>query len=214
MAKVTAPLMGFGASGSLAKSIVHASWRGVPYVRRHVIPSNPRSPAQTTTRSLFSWLQEVWKRMEVDAQTPWFAFAKGQPLTDRNAFSQANMKAMIGMTDTASIIFSNGAKGGLVPTAVVATAGSHQISVAYDIPTPPTGWTIAGATATVIADQDPQTGSAFDTFTVDDPTHTTPLVITGLTTGTLYHGGIWLRWNKPDGSLGYSPQVPFLGTAT
>ena len=33
MAKTTAPLFGFGATGSLAKSIVFASWRGVGYAR-------------------------------------------------------------------------------------------------------------------------------------------------------------------------------------
>lgn len=50
MAKVTGPLQSFGASGQIAKSIVFGSWKGIAWVRRHVIPANPQSSGQGDIR--------------------------------------------------------------------------------------------------------------------------------------------------------------------
>jgi len=51
MAKVTGPLMSLGASGSVAKTITFSIWKGRPYVRELVTPSNPRTEVQVETRS-------------------------------------------------------------------------------------------------------------------------------------------------------------------
>jgi len=50
MAKVNAPLFSFNASGKLANSLVYFGWKGLDVVRSYVIPSNPKSTAQTTQR--------------------------------------------------------------------------------------------------------------------------------------------------------------------
>lgn len=50
MAKLKAPLFSFGASGSLAKTLVYFNWKGINAVREYVVPSNPQTTPQTTQR--------------------------------------------------------------------------------------------------------------------------------------------------------------------
>lgn len=50
MAKLSAPLFSFGASGQIAKALVYFSWKGLNVVRQHVIPANPKSTAQGIQR--------------------------------------------------------------------------------------------------------------------------------------------------------------------
>ena len=50
MAKVTAPLMSFGARGKLADSLVYFPWKGINAVRQYVIPTNPKTALQITQR--------------------------------------------------------------------------------------------------------------------------------------------------------------------
>ncbi len=51
MAKLTAPLFSFTASGKLANSLVFFGWKGLNVVRKYVIPSNPKSDAQIIQRA-------------------------------------------------------------------------------------------------------------------------------------------------------------------
>ena len=50
MAKLTAPLFSFGASGAIGKSLVFFPWKGINAVRQFVIPANPKTTAQATQR--------------------------------------------------------------------------------------------------------------------------------------------------------------------
>jgi len=50
MAKVKGPLFSLEASGALANTIVYSIWKGRPYVRELVTPSNPSSAGQITIR--------------------------------------------------------------------------------------------------------------------------------------------------------------------
>lgn len=50
-AKVSTPLMSLDASGSVAKAITFSKWKGRNYVRQLVIPANPRTSGQQTTRA-------------------------------------------------------------------------------------------------------------------------------------------------------------------
>jgi len=60
MAKLKGPLFSLGASGSLAKTIVFAVWKGIKYARTHVVPANPQSADQTTQRDNFTALVTEW----------------------------------------------------------------------------------------------------------------------------------------------------------
>lgn len=52
MAKLKGPLMSFGASGSIGKTLVYFPWKGVNAVRTYVVPANPQTDPQTKQRGL------------------------------------------------------------------------------------------------------------------------------------------------------------------
>lgn len=206
MAKVTAPLLSFGASGTIAKTQTFGKWRGVPYARQHVVPANPKSAGQTQTRNSFTWLMGLWKLMPPEWQAPWVAFAQGKPLTGRNALGSQNIATLRTAATLADLVASPGAKGGSAPSAAVATPGAGNLSVAVTEPALPTGWTITECVGVCIKDQNPQTASDFNSTAVTD--NATPFVIdfTGLAAGT-YYWAVWFKYLKPDGTTAYGPDL-------
>jgi len=214
MAKTTAPLLSFDARGQVAKTAVYASWKGRSYVRRHVIPSNPQSAEQTITRNAFSFLQAVYKNAPALETDPWELYARGAVMTARNAFTKFNLPVLRGESDLDNITFSPGAKGGPPPASVVATPGNDTMSVAITAPaTLPQGWTIYSAIAACIPDQDPDSGVLFTVVAGEDLTSTYAVVLNGLTAGDYQYRG-WLKWNRPDGTFAYSPDMGGVTTVT
>lgn len=220
MAKTTAPLLSFGASGQIAKSLVASKWKGRTYMRRHVVPANPNTTGQQDTRGMWAWLNLVWRQAPGLVTDPWTLFATGQVLTNRNAFMGANVKAMRNAggapnTDLANFIFSNGAKSGPPPASITVTPGVTQLTVAVTAPASlPTGWTITSAIAAAIKDQDPIAGTDYTVTAIEDTAAPYSCVLTGLTTASLYRVGAWLKWNRPDGSFAYSVALQGSGTPT
>lgn len=213
MAKITGPLISLGARGTIAKTATFSSWRGRGYVRTRVIPANPQTTAQTEQRGLFAWLQQTWKTAPTLMQQVWTLAAKGQPLTDRNLFSQKNLNAIGRLaTDNDDIVFSDGAKGGTPPVSVSVVAAAGTITGTVTTPTPPVGWTIASCIGAAIRQQNPQTGILYKVSAAEDTTSPYAPAITGLTTGQVYNVGWWIKWLKPDGSIAYSPQVATTNT--
>lgn len=213
MAKVNAPLLSFGASGTIGDTQTYATWRGVPYARRRVIPANPRSSEQTLTRNTFTWLNGLWKLMSGDAQAPWLAFAAGKPLTGRNAMISKNNGVLRTETDINMFTASPGAKGGLAPAAATGTGGSGTVTIAVTAPDLPTGWTITKAVGMVIPAQNPQSGTMFNSQTGNDNSAPYSIAITGLAAGDYYWAG-WIEYLKPDGSTAYGPDIHGTATAT
>ncbi len=212
MAKITAPLLSFGASGSLAKTLVASKWKGRPYMRQHVIPANPKSVAQTLTRDGFASAAAVWKLMGPLGIAPWDRFATGQVLTGRNAMQGRWITENRGEVDLLSWNMSPGAKGGTpLVSAVLSSPGVLDILVTATTPTPPTGWTVTAVDAMAIRDQDPQTGTLFETTEAEDLTAPFAPLLAGLT-ADLYIVGAWIRWLKPDNTIAYS--VATMGSFT
>jgi len=213
MAKTTAPLLSFGASGQIGKSLVASKWKGRSYMRRHVVPANPQTTSQTQTRDMFNVLSNIFRSAPADITDVWALFATGQVFTDRNAFMGRNVKAMrnAGGSPDANMnnfIFVDGAKSGPPMSSFTPTGGALQISCAFGVPSStPTGWTLSAAICAAIKDADPTAATAYNIAVTNDPTHTSPVVITGLTAATLYQVGGWFKWTKPDGSFAYSTNL-------
>lgn len=212
MAVNTAPLLSFGASGQIAKTMVMAKWRGRPYTRRYVIPANPNSSGQQVTRNLFAWGNNVWKLGPSLFQAPWTAFASGQVFYNRNAFLSKLIKGIRGLGDNTDMIFSPGAKGGLATNSIIVTPSAGALNVAFTNPTPPTGWTLASAVAACITQQDPQSGTDYIMTAAEDTSTFDSVDLTGLTSSSLYVVGAWLKWTKPDGTTAYGPSINATGT--
>ena len=215
VATTTAPLLSFGASGQIAKTLVYSKWRGRQYSRRHVVPSNPQTAEQSLTRDTFSWIQAVWKIAPALLTAPWLAYAAGKVLTDRNAFTKFNLPDLRTAADLALMVISPGALGGLPPATITVTPGNDQLTIACTAPSPlPTGWTIQGAVVSCIEDQEPGVDAFYTTFAAEDLTDPYSVVIAGLKNTTLYRCFAFLRWVRPDGQIAYSPSISATGLTT
>lgn len=80
------------ASGTIGEAIVFSKWKGRNYVRERVIPSNPKSGAQTGRRSLFSFLTQNWALEAAGTQATWQDLADQLIASPFNAFVSENMK--------------------------------------------------------------------------------------------------------------------------
>lgn len=90
MAKLTAPLLSFGARGKLADTLVYFPWKGIHAVRSYVIPANPNSGAQQTQRGYLTTIVALWHTAALDAddKTAWNRAASvlSSPMSGFNAF--------------------------------------------------------------------------------------------------------------------------------
>ncbi len=207
MGKVTAPLLSFGASGTIGKVMTFASWRGVPYVRKHVIPANPQSVDQTLTRDIFSNFNTRWKQGGPLMRAPWDRFAVGQKFVGRNSYMGKNLQATRGDLDLAAYIGSPGAKGGLpAASLVLATVASLGIEATITAPTPPTGWTLTSGIATCMIDQAPEDTVADIIEEGEQVAIPGDVDFTGLT-AVDYYVQAWLKWAKADGSVAYGASI-------
>lgn len=213
MAVVTGPLLSVSAGGQVGKTQVYSTWRGIPYVRRYTQPSNPKTTGQTSTRSVFAWLSSVWKVAPSFLTDPWNAFATGQPFLGRNAFIGKNTKVLRPGVDLSEFIGSPGSKGGPPPSGMTATGGTGHVVVAVAQPTPPSGWTLSGASVAMLRQQDPHSGT---TFVVSGGTLVTPFTGGTLTVPAVgtYEVSAWSKWSKSDGSVAYSPSINAVAITT
>jgi len=207
MAKVTAPLLAFGASGTIAKVQTYATWRGVQYARRHVTPANPRSTGQVLTRDIFANFNTRWKQGGPLMRAPWDRFAVGQRFVGRNSYMGRNLNLTRGDADMAAYIGSPGAKGGLPASSLVLTSvAALGIEAVITVPAPPTGWTLTSAIATCLIDQTPELAVADIIQEGQDLATPFQVDFTGLTAVT-YFVQAWLQWAKPDTSVAYGASI-------
>jgi hypothetical protein len=204
MAVLTGPLMSLSASGTIAKTLTYGNWKGIQYARTRVIPANPQSTSQTQTRDVFRFLQDYYKFAPTIAREPWIAAVTGIPMTAQNLLLSKNTGVLRTLTDLDSMVLSPGAKGGTPPSAIVSTPGSGTLTVAVTAPTLPSGWTITAAQGVVIKDQDPHLPLGSTPVAVEDTTAAYSLVFSGLTGGSIYQIGVWLKWMTPNGDAAYS----------
>lgn len=207
MAKVTGGLLSFDAKGTVGKAVTFAKWRGVAYARQRVVPANPQTVEQQLTRGVFAAASDIWKASPALIVNPWDLWAKGQPKTGRNGFIGAYVKDLRAQPDMTLMQFSPGAKGGLATDAIALTPGAGSITVAFTNPAPPPGWTLDGAVAGAIPDDDPKAPVVTTIIAAEDIVTFNSVDLTGLEVATLYVVGAWLRWLKPDGSFAYGPSI-------
>ena len=92
MVKLSGPMFSLGASGSLAKTITFATWKGRPYARELVTPANPKSGLQVGMRSMFGFLSQEWTFLTVGEQASWDALAEQLVASAFNGYMQRNQK--------------------------------------------------------------------------------------------------------------------------
>lgn len=214
MARTIAPLLSFGASGAIAKAQVYASWKGRPYARRYVVPSNPNTSDQQDTRNTFRFLNNVWKYMPAAAVNAWALYGQNSRFTDRNGFIKINLADLRAEADLANFIFSPSANGGIPATAIAVTPGNDQLQVVLTAPSLPAGWTISKAIFAVIRQQDPQSGTLYQVTAMEDASSAYDVTFTGLASAQTYVVGAWFEYTKPNGSLAYGQALMTTGLTT
>ena len=210
MAKLTGPLLSFGARGQIGKAMVVAKWRGIDYARQYVVPANPQTTAQQLNRSMFAMLREMWKLSPAAVRAPWTSFAQGRPFLPVNKYVGENIRLLNGTTDLQAMIMSPGAKGGLPPSSVSAAAGgaTGEIDVTVNVPTQlPDGWSITEIAATAVVDQIP-TGLFSGNYVADTEANpANDITLTGFQAAEDCVAFGWVVYEKPDGTLAYSVSV-------
>lgn len=213
MAKTTAPLLSFGASGAIAKTQVYSSWKGIPYARRYVVPANPNSLAQQDTRSIFKWLSQVYRYMPAAAVAAWQLAANSRQMTDRNLFVKNNLTNLRAGVDLSTFVFAPSANGGLPAAAIALTPGVGQITVALTAPSLPSGWTITEAIAVAVRSQDPHSGVLYTMFSGVDATSPYSIVLTGLGAHSYEVGGFF-EYADDAGNPAYGVSISNSATST
>lgn len=211
MAKTTGPLFSLGARQSLASTLTYATWRGIPYVRQLVIPSNPRTTSQTNARNRFKTLSDMYTRFPAILLEPFEANAEGQPYTAKNRFFKINIPLINGQTDLQDLVLGTIANGGIPPLTVVSSdAGSQDLTLTATQPTLPTGWTQVAFQAAAILDGNPTTPVIRTPVAGEDTAAAYTVVTLNFTAAGTYVWAGWNKFTKPDGSTAYS--APVVGT--
>ena len=135
MVKLTGPCMSLGASGTIANAITFAQWKGRPYARQRVIPSNPETVLQVSMRAMFKFISQAWDAMGSTPKGTWQDRADATNILKFNAYVAANMRRWRefqppSQTDPAP-------ETGTAPVAVLssATGGVHCMDILLAITT-------------------------------------------------------------------------------
>ncbi|MBA7531320.1 hypothetical protein ES705_23532 [subsurface metagenome] len=81
-----------GMSGKVADA-VFSRWKGIPYIRARVIPSNPRTADQTEQREALAHCLKIWQSIKSWAKTPWDLAASGYAMSGYNKFMDLGIPA-------------------------------------------------------------------------------------------------------------------------
>lgn len=92
MARTTGPLFSLDASGSVGGAITFSKWKGRNYVRRRIVPTNPKSGAQTGRRAMMRFLATAWNGLSAPDKATWQALADQLVASPFNAYVSFNMR--------------------------------------------------------------------------------------------------------------------------
>ena len=131
MVKVFSPLMSLDASGTIGKAITFSKWKGRNYVRKRVIPSNPKSGLQVGMRAGLSFLAKYWGNLTAGEKTAWQNLYASLSISGINSFTKWNQKRFrqnygfqAASTDTPAAAIA-------APTSLVATALPKSVSLTW-----------------------------------------------------------------------------------
>jgi len=209
MAKTQAPLFGFRARGQIGKSLVFSDWRGVAYARQRVIPSNPRTEAQVSVRSVFAWLNDYWRMSPSIAHEPWDAYARGRPLTGRNALISFNVPQLQDATDLLLFVASPGTMSAPPLANLVAVQGADagEIVATADPGSLAPGWSVVQVVFVALRNQDPHGAFIESVRVLTSDAAPYQATFEGLSSGEGYIITAWGVYRRPDGRLAYGPSV-------
>ncbi|MBA7537664.1 hypothetical protein ES705_29933 [subsurface metagenome] len=94
MARVAFSALLSAASGKIG-DVVMSRWKGIPYVRRRVIPANPQSAKQCMQRHMLKISLTLWQSIKAWAKPPWVLSVSGYAVSGYNQFMDECIAAVI-----------------------------------------------------------------------------------------------------------------------
>lgn len=140
MVKVKAPALSLEASGSLGGALVFSKWKGRPYVRTLVRPSNPRSGGQVGVRSMFKFLAQEWAELGETPQNSWEDRADITQISPFNAYMGYNQFRWRDFTAPSQTDPAASAMTPATMGVITATAGVRSITISAIVTTPADMW--------------------------------------------------------------------------
>ena len=196
MALTKAPLFGLDASGTIAGAIVFSKWKGRNYVRRHAVPSNPKSGLQVGMRSMFKFVAQDYVNLSAAFVAEWKAIADLTATTPLNAqmqTAQRNARQNFGAVKAPSEV------AGTTPTApatLVIGVQPKSLAVSWTDPAVTPGDYTGMLYMSTVTGFTPDISNLVRVL----PVATLATVITGLVTGTPYY--FRFRQTNTDGEIG------------
>lgn len=184
MARVKGPLFSMDARGSIGKTLVFSIWKGINYVRRHSIPSNPKSAAQVSMRSMFTFLSQIWNGLTAGNKATWDTRADSLNISPFNVFMAYSMDLWNHYKGPSKEYpAAEAGVGGLAPiTTVSAGVKELSLSIAHGATSPDWGWIIHRSTTTGFTPSRSTAVAVIETTADPDVYLDVPLL-----TGTLYY---------------------------
>lgn len=134
MATVVAPFLGLDASGTIGKTFTVSKWKGRLYVRKRVIPHNPKTDAQVGVRSNFAITVMMYKLLDAPSIALWEAVAAGKQhtaLNDMMQKSQINLQSLHSVQKLPTIISDVAPAEPTSPDSVVS---GHRVTLTWTDP--------------------------------------------------------------------------------
>jgi len=197
MVKLAGPALSLEASGTIAKTITFSRWKGRPYARARVVPSNPKSVGQVGMRAMFSFLAKQWAGLSAPNKATWEDRASAASISPFNAFMSYNQFRWRNFTAPTQDFPEVETEGTETLDTLGAVAGGRSITVTQSVTTLGNAWAIAffrSPTGTF--------ASAFDNLVAVIPCSETDDVVfvdSPLAPGTYYYDA---RPLSDDGYLG------------
>ena len=89
-AKVFAPFLSIGASGTVAKTLTASTWKGREYMKQRFVPSNPKSTRQVARRSTMTDGVSKWRfrsdLISAANKTLWASYGDKHQISGFNRF--------------------------------------------------------------------------------------------------------------------------------
>lgn len=208
MVKVLGPMFSFEASGTIGNIATFSKWKGRPYVRQRVVPSNPKSALQVSTRAIMRFLSQAWVGVGATPQGSWDELAAAAQVSPFNSFISKN--AMRWREFQAPSQTYPAAETGTLPVATLdsAVGGPSYMDLTMTITTLNDVWGVAlfrSPTGTFT----PSRANCIAVIPVDG-TGTLVYTDSGLVAGTYYYDA---KFFTKEGSLG-PDEGEVNGTAT
>jgi hypothetical protein len=84
--------MSLDASGTLANTLTAAKWKGRNYMRQRVIPTNPKSAAQSGVRAMLKYLSKHWTTLAAGTKDDYDAGAEAKAISAFNEYCSQNLQ--------------------------------------------------------------------------------------------------------------------------